>query len=83
VVGMNKSNIKKAAIAAIVFVIIEAVFMYFGMMPVPESPTYNKEIKAIVWLAISGVLFFVSWLYLLERKEKSKKSYDNKYTSKE
>jgi len=71
---MNKSNIKKAAIAAIVFVIIEAVFMYLGIMPIPESPTYSKEIKAIVGLAISGVLFFIGSLYFLERKEKSKKS---------
>jgi len=43
-------------------------------MPVPESPTYSKEIKAIVGLAISGVLFFIGSLYFLERKEKSKKS---------
>jgi len=71
---MNKSNIQKAAIIAILFVIIEAIFMYLGIMPVPESPTYSKEIKAIVELAISGVLFFIGSLYFLERKEKSKKS---------
>ena len=47
--------------------------MYLGIMPVPESPTYSKEIKAIVELSISGVLFFIGSLYFLERKEKSKK----------
>jgi len=71
---MNKSNIQKAAITAILFVIIEAIFMYLGIMPVPESPTYSKEIKAIVGLSIAGILFFIGSLYFLERKEKSKKS---------
>jgi len=69
---MNKSNIKKAAIAAINFVILLAVFVYLGIMPIPESPTYSKEIKAIVGLAISGVIFFIGLLYLERKKSKNR-----------
>lgn len=64
---MNK-YFREAAITAIIATIMMAIFIVLGFVPIPESPTYSKWIKAIVSLVIYGIGMFIFVLLFLKFK---------------
>jgi len=61
-------RVQAAAVGAIIATILFAVFMLLGFVPIPESPTYSKWVKATVGLLVYGIIMFIVFYLFLRFK---------------